>query len=60
LPFQGPKSLDFQGPTLTMALVMDIARLNIIMPCAIKTLIINVSFPWANHVAPHGCEKDRR
>ncbi len=24
LPFQGPKSLDFQGPPLFMALVMDL------------------------------------
>jgi hypothetical protein len=37
LPFQGPKSLDFQGPTLTIALVMDFARLKIIMSRAIKT-----------------------
>jgi hypothetical protein len=42
----GPKkSLDFQGPTLTMALVMDIARLKIITSSAIKTtgtLIVNI------------------
>ncbi len=31
------KSLDFQGPNLTMALVMDIARLKIITSLAIKT-----------------------
>jgi hypothetical protein len=35
--FKGPKKLYFQGPTLTMALVMDIARLKIITSCAIKT-----------------------
>jgi hypothetical protein len=43
-----------------MALVMDIAGLKIIMPRGIKTLLVTVSFSWANHVAPHTCEKDRR
>ncbi len=35
--FRAQKSLDFQGPTLTIALVIDIARLKIIMSRAIKT-----------------------
>jgi len=30
LPFQGQKSLDFQGPPLPMALEMDVARIKII------------------------------
>jgi hypothetical protein len=30
VPFQGPKSLDFQGPFLTVALEMDFARIKII------------------------------
>ncbi len=28
--FKGPKSLDFQGPPLPMALVIDVARIKII------------------------------
>ncbi len=41
LPFQGPKSLDFQGAPLPMALVMDLARINIIMsPPYKRTLIV--------------------
>ncbi len=42
------KSLDFQGPTLTMALVMDIACLKIITSRAIKTtdqLIVTLELP---------------
>ncbi len=45
--FRTQKSLDFQGPTLTMALVMDIARLKIISSRSIKTtgtLIVINSF----------------
>jgi hypothetical protein len=33
--FRAPKSLDFQGPTLPMALVMDVARILIITSHAI-------------------------
>jgi hypothetical protein len=44
--FRAQKSLDFQGPTLTIAIVMDIARFNIIISRAIETtgtLIVNIS-----------------
>jgi hypothetical protein len=34
-PFQGPKSLDFQSPPLSMPLVLDLARLKTIMYRAI-------------------------
>ncbi len=43
IAFQGLKKYQFQGPALTMALVMDIARIKIITSGAIKitgTLIV--------------------
>jgi hypothetical protein len=45
--FRAQKSLDFQGPTFTMALVMDIARFKSITSRAIKTtgtLIVSSTF----------------
>jgi hypothetical protein len=32
LPFQGTKSLDFHGPPLPLALIMDVTRIKSIRP----------------------------
>ncbi len=39
IPFQGPKKSRFQGPSLPVAFVIDIARIKIIASRAIKRVV---------------------
>jgi hypothetical protein len=59
LPYEGPKSLDFQGPTLTMALIMDTTRLKIITSRVIKTTDIIIRGKSRAPIAGVGCSQSQ-